>query len=148
VGAVAREIWIAAPPERVFDVIADVERYPEFVPGVRGCRLLREVGGARHVEYDVDLALKRVRYVLAHREERPLRVAWTLVSGDLFKRSEGSWELSPERGGTRARYALDVQVARPLLVPQAVIDRLTDELTRVQLPQTLDAFRKRAEGVA
>ena len=147
-GSVAREIWIDAPIERVYGTIVDVDRYAEFVPGVRACRFLREAGGTRHVEYDVDLGLRRARYVLAHREERPSRVSWSLVSGDLFKRSDGSWELSPERGGTRARYTLDVQVAKPALVPQAVVDRLVEELTRVQLPQTLEAFRKRAEGAA
>jgi len=146
VGAISRETWIGAPIDRVFDVIVDYASYPEFVPGVRGCRLLASTGGERRVEYDVDLGIRRVRYVLTHREERPVRVAWSLVSGEFFVRSDGSWELAEERGGTRARYALDVEVKRPPLVPKMVIDRVVDELTRVQLPLTLEAFRARAEG--
>ena len=147
-GAVAREIWIDAPIDRVFDVIVDYARYAEFVPGVKACRPLRQAGGARHVEYEVDLKVRRVRYVLAHLEERPRRVAWSLVSGELFARSDGSWELSEERGGTRARYSLDVGITRPPLVPRALVDRVVDELTGVQLPLTLAAFKARAEGVA
>lgn len=145
-GTISRETWIGAPIERVFDVIVDYARYPDFVPGVRACQPLPSAGGSRRVEYDVDLGVRRVRYVLAHREERPVRVAWSLDSGEFFVRSNGSWELTEERGGTRARYSLDVEVKRPPLVPRMLVDRVVDELTRVQLPLTLEAFRARAEG--
>ena len=35
--SIAREITIAVPPGKLFDVIADYARYPEFVPSVRAC---------------------------------------------------------------------------------------------------------------
>jgi hypothetical protein len=38
-----------------------------------------------------------------------------------------------------------VQIAKPPLIPQKLVDRITDELTRVQLPRTLEAFKQRAE---
>jgi hypothetical protein len=41
-----------------------------------------------------------------------------------------------------------VQVIPPPFVPRGVVDRLVDELTRVQLPRMLEAFKLRAEGVA
>jgi coenzyme Q-binding protein COQ10 len=83
--------------------------------------------------------------VLRHVEERPTRVAWTLVSGDALKVSSGSWVLAAEGSSTRARYSVDIQISKPPLIPQSVIDKLTDEMTRVQLPKTLDAFKARAE---
>lgn len=137
---------IAAPIDRVWGVIVDYARYPEFVPGVKGCRIVREGPGDRLVEYDVDLGIRRVRYVLAHREERPRRVAWTLVSGELLARSDGSWVLAEERGGTLASYTADLQLVRPPLVPRAVVDRVVDELQRVQMPAVIHAFKARAEG--
>jgi len=148
VGVVASETWIGAPIDRVFDVIVDFARYPEFVPGVLSCRPLRTAGAARHVEYEVDLGVLRTRYVLGFREERPTRVLWSLVSGDLLARSDGSWELSEERGGTRARYSIDLRATPPPLVPRAFVDRVIDQLTGVQLPRMMEAFRARAEGLA
>jgi ribosome-associated toxin RatA of RatAB toxin-antitoxin module len=145
-GATTREIRIAAPIDRVWGVITDYGRYPEFLPGVVACRVVSAAGGERHVEYEVDFAIRRVRYVLAHREEPPRRVTWSLVSGDLLARSDGSWELAEDAGGTLARYSVDVEIARPALVPRFVVDRVADELARVQLPRTLEAFRTRAEG--
>lgn len=142
------EVRIDAPVERVWSVIVDFGRYPEFVPGVRGCRVVGGSEGAREVEYDVDLGVRRVRYVLALREERPRRLSWSLLRGELLTRSDGAWELADRDGVTLARYTADVQIARPPLVPGFVIDRVVDELTRVQLPAVVHAFKARAEGAA
>jgi coenzyme Q-binding protein COQ10 len=142
---VSKEIVIEAPAERLFDVIVDYASYPEFVPGIKGCRVLPGRKD-RDVEYELDLGIKRVKYVLRHLEARPARVSWSLVSGDLMKVSSGSWELTADGRRTLARYSVEIQISKPPLIPQSVIDRVTDELTRVQLPKTLDAFKARAEG--
>ena len=141
--AVTEQIDIDVPVERFFDVVVDYERYPEFVPGIKACRVKSEA--PRQVEYELDLGLKRIRYTLRHEEERPRKVTWTLVTGEMMKVSNGSWELEDLGGRTRARYAVEVRVSRPPLVPQSIVDRISDELNRVQLPRILAAFKARAE---
>jgi ribosome-associated toxin RatA of RatAB toxin-antitoxin module len=142
---VRKEIVIEAPVERFYDLVVDYERYPEFVPGIKACRIL-DGAGPKRVEYELDLGVKRIRYVLRMEEERPRRVAWSLVSGEWMKVSNGSWALADDGGRTRAVYAVEIQITRPPLVPQAIVDRVSDELTRIQLPRTLDAFKARAEA--
>ncbi len=142
---IAKQVIMDAPLEKVFDLVVDYERYPEFVPGIRACRV-RSANGEKHVEYELDLGVKRIRYVLRMAEKRPTSVSWSLVSGDMMKVSNGSWELAPEGAKTRALYTVEIQVARPALLPQSIVDRVSDELTRIQLPKTLDAFKARAEG--
>ena len=141
-----REILISAPPEKLFDVIADYGRYPEFLTSVKACRPGARSGNTVDVEFELDLGIKVIRYTLRHVEERPHRVTWSLVSGEWMKLSSGSWELFAEGGGTRARYTVEIQISKPALVPQVLVDRVTDELTRVQLPRTLQAFKARTEG--
>ncbi|WP_242340745.1 MULTISPECIES: type II toxin-antitoxin system RatA family toxin [Anaeromyxobacter] len=143
--AISREVVIDAPVERFFDLVVDYGRYPEFVPGIHACRVKGGGPASREVEYELDVGVKKIRYVLRHVEERPRRVAWSLVSGDMMKVSSGSWELEDAGGKTRARYTVDIQIAKPPLVPQVIVDRVADELTRVQLPRTLEAFKRRAE---
>jgi ribosome-associated toxin RatA of RatAB toxin-antitoxin module len=142
--AVTKQILIETDIDRFYDIVVDYERYPEFVPGIRACRV-RSTKGEKHVEYELDLGIRRIKYVLRHEEQRPRRVTWSLVSGDMMKVSNGSWELSDDKGRTRALYSVEIQVSRPPLVPQALVDRVSDELTRIQLPKTLDAFKARAE---
>jgi coenzyme Q-binding protein COQ10 len=144
---VTKQVVIHAPVERFYEIVVDYERYPEFVPGIRRCRV-REGKGEKQVEYELDLGIRRIKYVLRHEEQRPRRVSWSLVSGDMMKVSNGSWELSPDDGRTSAIYSVEIQISRPPLVPQALVDRVSDELTRIQLPKTLEAFKARAEGKA
>jgi ribosome-associated toxin RatA of RatAB toxin-antitoxin module len=141
---VTREVLIDAPVDRVYAVIVDYPHYPEFVPGIRRCKVLPG-SGEKQVEYELDLGIKRITYVLRHLEERPHKVSWSLVSGELMKVSNGSWELRPEGERTHARYSVEIQISKPALVPQVVMDKVSDELTRVQLPRTLEAFKARAE---
>ena len=142
--AVSKEIVFERPAEQVFDVLTDYARYPEYVPGIKACRVLPGKGD-RQVEYELDLGLKRVRYVLRHVETRPTRITWSLVSGDMMKVSNGEWALTPDGEVTRARYTVDIQISKPPLIPQSVIDKVSDELTRVQLPKTMEAFKARVE---
>jgi coenzyme Q-binding protein COQ10 len=142
--SISREITIAVQPETLFDVIADYSRYPEFVPSVKSCRPRRS-GSAVDVDFELDLGVKTIRYTLRHVEERPRKVSWSLVASDWMKVSNGSWELFPEGEQTRARYTVEIQISKPALIPQVLVDKVTDQLTRVQLPRTLDAFKSRAE---
>lgn len=146
--ATSLEVRIDAPIERVWAILVDYGRYPEFVPGVKECRVVGTEGGARLVEYEADIGIRRIRYVLALKEERPRRLSWGLVRGDLLSLSDGSWDLREDGGGTLARYTAEIQVSRPALVPKFVVDRVVDELTRIQVPAIARAFKTRAEGAA
>ncbi len=141
---VSSEVLVAVPVERFFAIVRDYDRYPEFVPTVKSCRA-RRGPGAVEVDYQLDLGIKTIAYTLRLVEEPPRRVSWTLVRGEWMKASNGSWELRDEGGKTRATYAVDIQIQKPPLVPQVLVDRVSDELTRVQLPRMLEAFRRRAE---
>ena len=144
---VTRDVLVDTPLERFYDLVVAYERYPEFVPGMRSVKV-RKLGAEKQVEYELDLGVRRIRYVLRHEEERPRRVSWSLVSGEMMKVSNGSWVLSPDGERTKAVYSVEIQITRPPLVPQALVDRVSDELTRIQLPRTLEAFKARAEGRA
>jgi len=143
---ISKEMVIGVPVERFYDLVVDYESYPAFVPSVRSCKVVHVAKGYRDVEYRIDLGVKTIEYVLRHVEVRPGKVTWSLVKGDMMKVSNGSWELQPHAGNTLARYTVEVQVAKPPLIPQAIVDRVSDELTKVQLPRTLAAFKSRAEG--
>ena len=141
---VSSEVLVAVSPDRFFEVIRDYDRYPEFVPTVKKCKVRRGPAGVE-VDYELDLGIKSIAYTLRLVEEPPRKVSWTLARGDWMKVSNGSWEISDAGGKTRAVYSVDIQIQKPPLVPQSLVDRISDELTRVQLPKMLDAFRRRAE---
>jgi coenzyme Q-binding protein COQ10 len=142
---VSKEMVVDVPLERFWEVVADYEAYSGFVPSVKRTRVVRADKGVKDVEYEVDLGVKTIKYTLRHLEHAPTKMTWSLVKGEMMKVSNGSWELSNHAGKTLARYTVEVQVQKPPLVPQSIMDRVSDELTKVQLPKTLDAFKARAE---
>jgi len=143
-----RSIDIAVSPEHVFDVVEDFARYPEYFPEMRSARVLRKDEHGQDVEFELEIALplgikKRLRYSLAFREQRPHRVDWTLIRGEIMKGNVGSWRFeSTSSGGTRATYAIELSFGP--LVPRAVTDFLAEQ----SLPTLLQQVKRRAETLA
>ncbi|NNB87644.1 SRPBCC family protein [Corallococcus exiguus] len=135
-----RTITINAPVEKVFDIITHYDRYAEFLPEVKKVSTSQRQGNTVQVHYEVDV-VKRIRYTIRVTEERPKRMSWTFVEGEVMKDNKGSWTLEPEgEGKTRATY--NVEMALGALIPKAIINTLTE----TQLPKMLEAFKRRAEA--
>lgn len=134
-----REILIDAPIEHVFDVIADYERYTEFLPETRDVRLLSRHDGIAVVRFELQLIM-RIVYTLRIVEEARQGVRWSLADGRLMTQNDGAWALeqvTPRQ--TRAKYSLSITLAG--MIPKSVSDRLLGET----LSQTLSRFKARAE---
>jgi coenzyme Q-binding protein COQ10 len=135
-----RSIDIKAPVEKVFRIISDYERYPEFLPEVKRVSTSDRSGNRVKVHYEVEV-IKRIKYTLELSEEPPHRVRWSFVEGELMRDNHGSWSLEaagPEQ--TRATYSIEMALGP--LVPKAIVKALVE----TSLPKMLDAFKKRAES--
>lgn len=112
-----RATWtVAAPRAEVFEVLVDLQRYPEWWPQVRAVAKVSDdrarVLCRSALPYELDLVLEAV-----HREEDLLE---TTVSGDLA--GVVRWRLTPVAGGTRMDFEQDVVVTgrlRPVLAAAA-----------------------------
>lgn len=135
----SKTITINAPPEKVYDIITNYEKYPEFVSEVKKISVSDRQGSQVTLNYEIDL-VKTIKYSIRVTEERPKRMSWTFIKGEVMKDNKGSWLLEPEgEGKTRATYTVDVSVGP--LVPGAIINKLVDS----SLPKMMDAFKQRAE---
>jgi ribosome-associated toxin RatA of RatAB toxin-antitoxin module len=137
----SRSILIDAPIETVFGIITDYEKYPEFLSEVKAIRVSQRLEGEAVVQHEVNV-LKTIRYTLKLKEEKPRRVSWSLVEGELMRENRGSWLLEPEGKQTRATYSIEMTLGP--LVPKAIVNALVDS----SLPKMLESFKKRAEGKA
>jgi ribosome-associated toxin RatA of RatAB toxin-antitoxin module len=135
-----QSIIINAPPQAIYDVIVDYERYPEFLSEVESIKILKRNGNVVDVEYTVNV-IKRVSYILRLTGTPHTSVRWSLVKASFMKSNEGGWALEDLGDGrTKATYGLQVKVSR--LVPGRVVDKLAGST----LPATLQAFKERAEA--
>ena len=137
-----RSITINAPREKVFDVIADVERYPEFLPEVKNIKVSNKRGNESDVHYVAEV-VKTIKYTVRLKEERPGRVSWTFVDGEFMRDNRGGWTLEEvSEGVTKATY--NIEIALGPLVPKTIITALVD----TQLPKMHENFKRRADTLA
>lgn len=136
-----QQVVIDAPVDKVFGIITDYERYPEFLPDMKEVIVLDRNDGVARVRFELELIM-RVSYTLRLVESPPTGLAWTLEEAKMMVENVGGWTLVPEGQRTRATYALEVKLRG--LIPKSVSTRLLG----TTLPQTLDRFKARAEGRA
>jgi len=137
-----KSVFIHAPPEKVFEVISDYEKYPEFLPEVKKVKVESGQGNIKDVTYTIDIKAKVISYTLRHTAKPPHEVTWTMVRGEMMKGNDGAWLLRQVPEGTEATYQIDLRLGA--LVP-AMIER---KLAEQSLPGLLQNFKKRIEGMA
>jgi coenzyme Q-binding protein COQ10 len=130
-----------APIDKVYACIVDYASYPEFVDGVSSIKILEQSESGARVEYSLNM-IKTFNYVLKLTHEKPNKVSWQLEGGDIFKRNNGSWNLSDRGDGTTAvKYELDVDFKG--FAPKAIINKLVAN----NLPSMMDQYEKRAKSL-
>lgn len=133
---------VAVPCDRAFAVLADIERYPEFLPGWEAARILERRDDRLEVEQTVRAGPVPVRFRTSARLYPPHRLHIEGIEGP-FHRLHIDWTLAPDPGkGCRIRLEVDVAVRfGPLSV-------LVERGFRHQARTLLDHFERRLEALA
>jgi ribosome-associated toxin RatA of RatAB toxin-antitoxin module len=126
--------------EEFYQIISSYEKYPEFLPEVKKCKVLKEEGGKKLVEFDVSL-IKTFKYRLWMTEVPGKSIHWTFDSGEVFKTSTGSWVLEPQ--GAQVKVTYDVDATFTLFVPGPVAKALVS----VNLPMMMKNYKERVKKV-
>jgi ribosome-associated toxin RatA of RatAB toxin-antitoxin module len=141
--ATTSTIDIAAPPERVMDVIADFTAYPEWAEQVTSAEVLSSDadGRAERVRFTMDAGPIKDSYTLDYTWAPDGRsVSWTLVKGQIQKAQTGSYTLRESGSGTTVTYALAVELSIPM------IGMLRRKAEKVIIDTALKGLKRRVEG--
>lgn len=93
-------------PEQLFDLVADVERYPEFLPWVAAIRVRERSEQELVADLSVGFRALRETFTSRVRLDRPDAIAVEYLSGPL-KYLHNDWRFVPENGGTRLHFTVD-----------------------------------------
>jgi coenzyme Q-binding protein COQ10 len=127
----------------MYDLVADVARYPEFLPWTAAARIRSRVDHGDHEVIEADLVISfkvfrerfgsRVRLVPAEH-----RIETDYLDGP-FRYLHSFWQIDPAPGGgCRVRFEVDFEFRHKVL--QAIIGVVFDEAMR----RVVRAFEKRA----
>ena len=95
-------------PEQLFDLVADISSYPQFLPWVVGTRIRSREGNA--VVADMIVGFKMIRETFTSRVtlDRPRQVHVDYISGPL-KYLKNDWNFRAAPGGTEIEFCVDFE---------------------------------------
>jgi uncharacterized protein YndB with AHSA1/START domain len=134
---------IAAPPEVVWQIVLDIERYPEWAHDVKDAVITRrdDQGRPAEVEFRSSALGRSTHYTLAYDYTgAPQVLSWRMVKGDIQRSIDGAYHFSAsDDGGTDVRYDLTIELVVPL--PGFVKRR-----AEVRILNTVKELKARAEA--
>ena len=108
-------IRMAAPPERIFPLAAEVERWPQLLPHYRYVRRLPAADGERRFAMGARRGPIPVRWQAVQRPRQIDGVIEFTHVGGLTRGMEVAWRLRPVDGGTEVSIEHELQLDWPLL---------------------------------
>jgi ribosome-associated toxin RatA of RatAB toxin-antitoxin module len=130
---------------QVFELVNDVERYPEFLPWCGGAKIVAST--AHQIDAQLTIIKGRLRECFTTRNiaSAPDSIQMSLVDGP-FRRLEGSWRftsLSVEGGATGCKVELELEFEMAKSLLQKTLGGLFAHATGTMV----DAFCVRARTV-
>ena len=124
--------------EQMFDLVADVARYPEFLPWVIATRVRSD--GATEMTADMLVGFKAIREKFTSRVEkrRPDHIEVFYVDGPL-KDLDNNWRFTPVEGGCEVDFRVDFTFR------SAVFEALAGQYFDRAFRKMMGAFEARAD---
>jgi len=120
--------WLPSSTEQMFDLVADIERYPDFLPHWLHAEVRHRGHDTLEVIQELDLGIRRIRFDSRATLDRPAHLHIVSTSAP-FRRLAIDWHFTPAaRGGCTAALAVELEM-RSLLM-ELLADRLMQSLTR------------------
>jgi ribosome-associated toxin RatA of RatAB toxin-antitoxin module len=135
---VKRSALIAEAPARMYQLINDIEHYPQFVPYCTAARVVSRKGNEMVATLNIKRGPLRAEFTTRNLLEPDKRVLMQFVSGP-FRVLEGLWTLTP-LGDLGCRVELEMRFEFANRVAGALFEPLFED-TAASL---VDAFVKRA----
>lgn len=135
---ISRSALVPHSAERMFALVADVRRYPEFIPWCVGSSLQAERENVVQATLDVKRAGLRTSFTTRNKLTPPQTIAMSLLKGP-FEALEGEWAFQQlADAGARITLALEFRLSGPLAVMlRPFLADMADSM--------VDAFSERAQ---
>ena len=125
-------------PEALFDIVADVERYPEFVPWWVAAKVRRQDSSSYTTEQVIRVSALRQRFTSTTTLDRPRAI--TVQSHEKpFKQMEIRWTFDP-LGPQSCR----VRLSTLFLIRSSVVSKMLGLVSGEAVHMLIEAFEQRA----
>lgn len=125
-------------PEQLFDLVADVKRYQEFLPWVAATRIRSDSETAMIADLVVGFRALKETFTSRVHKTRPHQIEIDYVEGPL-KYLHNSWKFVPDgKGGTEVQFCVD------FAFKSRIFESLAGQMFDRALRRMIGAFEERA----
>ena len=141
-----KNVIIAAPPEKVFDVVNDTANLPEVWRNLSNIRNLKRLpNGGHSFQFDYVMAGIRIAGSSVDLEHiHPHRIV-TRTTGGLT--STLAWEFRPISEGTETDLYLDIEYEAPIPVIGKLAEIIVAKVNETDIVYVLNYLKLKSEGV-
>ena len=143
---VKRSALVSATPARMFELINDIERYPQFVPWCSRAEVLERSDRQIVARLQIRRGPLHTSFTTRNALTPEHSVAMQLVEGP-FRTLEGLWTLSPIAGPDAAVLGCRVELEMKFEFTNAVTAVLLEPVFEQSVAQLVDAFVRRARSL-
>lgn len=128
-------------PEQVFDLVADIERYPQFLPWTQALRITSRDGDVVTADMVVGFKMVRERFTSRVELHKPDRIHVDYISGPLkYLKNDWTFRQAPD-GGCLVDFSVDFEFK------SRMFERLAGMFFHEALRRMVGAFETRAAQV-
>jgi coenzyme Q-binding protein COQ10 len=131
---------VAYRPEQLFDLVAEVDKYPKFLPWCVGARVRSRSATELVADLTIGFGPFRENFTSRVTLDRPGRISVRYENGP-FRYLNNVWRFAPDPAGCKVDFYVDFEFRSRLL--QAAIGVVFNEAVR----RMVNAFLKRARDV-
>ena len=142
---VFRTVLVSHSPQQMFDLINDIESYPEFMTGCVRATILHADSNCIEARLTLGLAGLKQSFVTRNELTPPTSMTMHLIEGP-FSHFDGLWsfeELTEPKGNQGCRISLRLTFAFRNRLLGIALEKMIEEITNRQV----DALCRRADAV-
>ena len=113
--SVKRSALVNFSAEQMFDLVNDIEAYPQFMEGCSGAKILKREGDFLEAQLELSKVGVKQSFITRNYLQAPERMSITLVDGP-FKRLDGCWLFTPlTANACKVSFELEFELQNKLL---------------------------------
>ncbi len=138
---VTRSALVSFSADQMFNLVNDVARYPEFLPGCSGSRVIESSDTSMVASVDVSKAGISKTFTTSNRLTQGAMIMMELVDGP-FKKLQGGWHFTPlDDQACKVELKLEFEFSSRMI--EMAFGKIFNELTG----NMVSAFTQRAKQV-
>jgi len=143
---VKRNALVGYSPEQMFALVADFERYPEFLPWVASAKLLSDDGTEQVGQLEMLRSGLREKVITRNTLTAPAHLHMHLVEGP-FSMLEGDWQFTPIHDATGKPQGTRIELSIRFEFKNALLNMMLGKAFEASCGSLVESFLRRATQI-